>query len=70
MLSEADRNLFIARSCDQSVAGNMITREEINALKRVDIPYFIARATIASPLPEDKAAPAKLINALRRAVHL
>ena len=70
MLSEADRNLFIARSCDQSVAGNMITREEINALKRVDIPYFIARATTASPLPEDKAAPAKLINALRRAVHL
>jgi lantibiotic modifying enzyme len=65
-----DRDLLIARLCARSAVPKKVSSKEVNALKRLDIPYFIRRAIAGSPLPEDKAAPAEIIEALRRAVHL
>jgi lantibiotic modifying enzyme len=68
--SGVDRNVLIARLCARSAVPHAVIREEINALKRLDIPYFILRATAGSPVPEDNATPAEIIEALRRTVHL
>lgn len=68
--SGGDRNLLIARLCARRAVPHAVIREEINALKRLDIPYFIRRATARLPLPEDNTAPPEIIEALRRAVHL
>ncbi len=68
--SGVDRNMLIARLCGRSTVSQRVIREEINALKRLDIPYFIRGATAGSPLPEDNACPPEIIEALRRAVHL
>ena len=70
MRSEPYRNLFIARSFGRSGFSRKIIREEVNALKRLDIPYFSRRATVTSVLPVDNVAPAELINAIRRALQL
>ena len=68
--SGVDRNVLIARLCGRGAVAQTVIREETNALKRLDIPYFIRRATAGPPLPEDNAAPAEIIEALRGAVRL
>ena len=65
-----DRDMLIARLCARNAVPRRVISQEMNALKRLDIPYFIQRANGLSPLPEDKAAPTEIIEALRRAVHL
>ena len=66
--SGIDRNLLIARSCTRPGVPQKIIREETNALKRLDIPYFISRASGGSPFPENNAGPAEITEALRRAL--
>lgn len=70
MRSGADRNLFIAQSCSRNGADQVITREEIEALKRLDVPYFVPRSSSKPRLPEDTVVPAGLIEALRRGIRL
>jgi lantibiotic modifying enzyme len=70
MRSGAERNLFIAQSCSRNAAEQIITREEIKALKRLDVPYFVRRSSSRSRLPKDTVVPAELIEALRRGMHL
>jgi hypothetical protein len=67
--SGVDRNTLIARLCRRAVSRRVI-RGETNALKRLDIPYFVGRATAQFLLPVDSAAPPKIIEALRRAMRL
>jgi lantibiotic modifying enzyme len=68
--SGIDRDLAIARLCTRSGVSPTVIRKEIDALRRLDIPYFIRRAIAQSPVPEDKAVPPEIIEALRRAVRL
>lgn len=70
MRSGAERNLFIAQSCSRNAADQIITREEIKALKRLDVPYFVRRSSSRPRLPKDTVVPAELIEALRRGMHL
>ncbi len=70
MRSGADRNLFITQSSSRNAADQIITREEIKALKRLDVPYFVRRSSSRPRLPKDTVVPAELIEALRRGVHL
>jgi lantibiotic modifying enzyme len=70
MRSGVNRNRFIARSCKRTAVPKSVIREEINALKRLDIPYFSRRSTATSLLQERNEAPAEVINAVRRALHL
>jgi lantibiotic modifying enzyme len=66
--SRTDRDGLIAHLCDRSGVSEIIMREEIEALRRLDIPYFSRRPTAGSPLPESNVAPAGIIKALRHAV--
>jgi lantibiotic modifying enzyme len=68
--SGPDRNMLIARLCRRNGVGQGVIREEISALNRLDIPYFVRRATAGSPLLEDDVPPPEIIEALRRAIHL
>jgi lantibiotic modifying enzyme len=65
-----ERDLLIARSCARSAVPQAVIREEINALKRLDIPYFTRKTRAAPPPPQDQEAPTEIVEALRRAVHL
>jgi hypothetical protein len=69
MLSRASRNLFIARSFGRRAIDQTVIREEIDALKRLDIPYFLEQPTGGLSLLEDNAVVTKIIEALRQAVH-
>src|SRR5262249_42256222 len=44
MRSGVNRNRFIAASCKRTAVAQSVAREEINALKRLDIPYFSQRS--------------------------
>jgi lantibiotic modifying enzyme len=66
----ADRNMLIARLCGRSGVSQHVIREEINALSRLDIPYFIRRAITRSRPAENDVPTSELIEALRSAIHL
>ena len=63
------RDLLIARSCARSGVSQGVVQKEMNALRRLDIPYF-SRKAAAPSFPEKGTTPEELIDALRRAVHL
>jgi hypothetical protein len=65
-----ERDLLIASSCARGTVPQAVIREEINALKRLDIPYFTRKTRAAPPPPQDQEAPTEIVEALRRAVHL
>jgi lantibiotic modifying enzyme len=65
--SGTERDILIARLCDQSVVPPTVIRAEIDALKRLDIPYFI-RQTPAIAVVEPTVVPMKLVQALREAL--
>jgi len=70
MRTGADRHAIIANLCRGRETAEPVIGKEIEALKRLDIPYFSRRSTGTSILPKDNVAPAELINALRRALQL
>jgi lantibiotic modifying enzyme len=63
------RDLFIARSCARSGVSQGVVQKEMNALRRLDIPYFTRKAAGPS-FSEKGTTPKELVDALRRAVHL
>jgi len=65
-----ERDLLIGRLCARSAVPQTVVREEINALKRLDIPYFIRKTTAGPALPEDNATPIEIVEGLRHALHL
>jgi hypothetical protein len=66
--SGIERDLLIVSSCTRSAVPQAVIREEINSLKRLDIPYFSRKTTTLRPLPEDNAVPTEIVEGLRRAV--
>ena len=65
-----DRNLLIAHLCTRSAVPQAVIRKEINALKRLDIPYFTRITTPGTPLPKVNVVLEEILKALSRAVHL
>jgi hypothetical protein len=65
-----EQDLLIVSSCARGAVPQAVIREEIKALKRLDIPYFTRKTSAAPPPPEDHATPTEIVEALRRAVHL
>jgi lantibiotic modifying enzyme len=68
--SGIDRDLLIARLCARSGVSQTVIRKEIDALRRLDIPYFVERGTATLRLPEQDAVPAEITEALQRAVRI
>jgi len=67
--SAVERDPLIGRLSARRGVPEVVIREEVNALKQLDIPYF-TRKTTAGPLPEDNAAPTEIVESLRHALHL
>jgi hypothetical protein len=67
--SGIERDLLIARSCMRSAVPESVVREEINALKRLDIPYFSRKTSAGRPLLRSNV-PAEIVEAIRGALHL
>ena len=67
--SGIERETLIARSCWRMGLPPAVRLEEIEALKRLDIPYFCGK-TIRWTVDVYTAAPPELVEALRRAVRL
>ena len=67
--SGIERDLMLSRLCSRARVPPAIVNTEIAALKRLDIPYFVSRAT-RHVLPDNTSAPSgELTSALRDAVH-
>ncbi len=66
--SGIERDILIARSCARSAVSPALIRAEIDALKRLDIPYFTRKIEQGSFYDERDALP-DVIKVLRRAVH-
>jgi lantibiotic modifying enzyme len=65
--SGIDRELLIARLCSRRTVPARVVHAEIEALKRLDIPYFVRRHKTQPP-PAHGKVPAEVIDALRRAL--
>jgi lantibiotic modifying enzyme len=65
--SGIERELLLARLCSRRTVPSAVIHAEIDALKRLDIPYFVRRIKERSP-PDKSIAPAEVIEALRRAL--
>jgi hypothetical protein len=65
--SAIERDLLIARLCSRRTVPASVVHAEIEALKRLDIPYFAGRRKTQS-LPDHGKIPADVIAALRRAL--
>ena len=63
------RNRLITGSCTRPIVSSATVRAEIEALKRLDIPYF-PRTTKESMNPDAPLASAKVLGALQRALLL
>lgn len=63
--SGIERDLLIARLCSRKAASSPILQAEIDAVKRLDIPYFTTRRKEPSP-PGGWIVPASVIEELRR----
>lgn len=70
MRDDDERNRVIAQLCSRNGAGQIITREEINALRRLDIPFFVRTSSSKPPPATDTLVPAELIEAIRQGIHL
>jgi lantibiotic modifying enzyme len=68
--SGIERDRLITRFCTRSALPRAILHEEINALRRLDVPYFIRKIKLGPLPPEEDAPPTQIIEALRRAAHL
>ena len=66
--SGIERDILIARSCARSAVSPALIRAEIDALKRLDIPYFTRKIKQGSFYDERNVLP-DVLKALRRAVH-
>jgi len=66
--SGTERDILIARSCARSAVPPRVIHAEIDALKRLDIPYFTRKIEQGSFYGERTMLP-DVIKALRRAVH-
>jgi lantibiotic modifying enzyme len=67
--SGIERDLLIARLCSRSTVPATIIHAEIDALKRLDIPYF-ARRSKGRLSPDKSSAPAEVSEGLDRALNL
>ncbi|MEN3367912.1 MAG: hypothetical protein V7609_55 [Verrucomicrobiota bacterium] len=67
--SGKERDRLITGSCTRPTVSSAVVRAEIEALKRLDIPYF-PRATKESMNPDPPLASAEIIEALQRALLL
>jgi lantibiotic modifying enzyme len=67
--SGIERELLIARLCSRGTVTATVIHGQIDALKRLDIPYFVRRIKGPLPLPQG-IVPAEIIDALRRALNL
>ncbi|MEY2561998.1 MAG: hypothetical protein QOH88_191 [Verrucomicrobiota bacterium] len=65
--SGIERDLLIARLCSRKAVSSAVLQAEIDALKRLDIPYFTRRHKAPRP-PDYAAVPANVIEALRTAL--
>lgn len=65
--SAVERELLVARLCSRRTVPASVVHAEIEALKRLDIPYFAKRSK-ARPLLNDGKVPAEVIAALRHAL--
>lgn len=68
--SGINRDFLIAGLCARSAVSQMIIRREINALKRLDVPYFVRKSSAIHRIPESRRAPAEIIEGLRHALHI
>src|SRR5207237_367532 len=66
--SGTERDNLIARLCNRSAVIPRVIRAEIDALKRLDIPYFTRKIEQGSFYDERTVLP-DVIKVLRRAVH-
>ena len=67
--SGIERELLIARLCTRRAVPSAVFHAEVDALKRLDIPYFVRKIT-ERILTDDISARPALIEALRPAVRL
>ncbi|MEY2482985.1 MAG: hypothetical protein QOK24_1513 [Verrucomicrobiota bacterium] len=67
--SGRERNRLIARLCTRPIVSLSVVRAEIEALQRLDIPYFL-RTTKGSMNPDAPLASAEILGALQRAILL
>jgi lantibiotic modifying enzyme len=65
--SEAAREAVMKRLSSRSSVSRAISRAEINALRQLDLPYFVKKTTEAMP-PDSRAVPAELTEAIRTAL--
>ena len=68
--TRADRHVFIANSCRRSNVAEPVIRKEIEALNRLDIPYFVERSIAELRVPDHAAVPPEILEALRCAIRL
>jgi lantibiotic modifying enzyme len=67
LISAAARTAMISRLCARESVKRAVVRAEIDALTRLDIPYFLRRTNEPMPL-ENAAVPAEITNAMRQAL--
>lgn len=67
--SGIERDLLLSRLCSRRTVPATVIHDEIDALKRLDIPYFTRRLKERSP-SDKSTAPPEVIEALRRALDL
>jgi lantibiotic modifying enzyme len=67
--SGIERDLLLSRLCSRRTVPATVIHEEIDALKRLDVPYFARRPKGRSPYDES-VVPPEIIEALRRALSL
>jgi lantibiotic modifying enzyme len=65
--SGKDRNRLIVDSCTRPIVSSAVVHAEVEALKRLDIPYF-RRATKEPMSPDTRLASAEVLGALQRAL--
>ena len=66
--SGIERELLIAHLCSRKTVSSRVIHGEIDALKRLDIPYFARRIKKRSPIDQG-IVPAEVVEALRRALN-
>jgi hypothetical protein len=66
--SGIERDLLIARLCSRRTAPPTVIHAEIDALKRLDVPYFIRRTNASLPAESAGSPPAEINSALRNAL--
>jgi lantibiotic modifying enzyme len=65
-----ERDLLMARLCSGSGMPSAVILEEIDSLKRLDIPYFSRKTAGNTVIPSEKTVSVELVKAIRRAVRL